>query len=164
MILKTLISKLRCVWLGLELNSAGVGQICPTCTVISLDSLNLITLLCMVLGERLNVFAILHCEMWFLIFLTLLSWNLAQSDEPWSNFACKDWNAPFIPKHDTLTYYQLTCLLWSVWKQFNMDIISPFPLLCVAAVKNYICSCLHNTFTLVSENFGYLFFVLLSIK
>ncbi len=27
MILKTLISMLRCVWLGLELNSAGVGQI-----------------------------------------------------------------------------------------------------------------------------------------
>ncbi len=60
---------------------------CPTCTVISLDSLNLFTILCMVLGERPKFFAILHCVMWFLICLTLLSWNLAQSDEPWSSFA-----------------------------------------------------------------------------
>ncbi len=26
------------------------------------------------------------------------------------------WDAPFIPKHDTLTYYQFTCLLWTVSK------------------------------------------------
>ncbi len=77
---------------------------CPTCTMISLDSLNLFTILCMVL-------------------LTLLSWNLAQSDEPTPRFPCKDWDAPFIPKHDTLTYYQFTCLLWTVSKQFNVDIL-----------------------------------------
>ncbi len=64
-------------------------------TVISLDSLNLFTILCMVLGERPKFFAISHCEMWFLISLTLLPWNLAQSDEPWPNFACKDWDALF---------------------------------------------------------------------
>ncbi len=98
---------------------------CPTCTVISLDSQNLFTILCMVLGERPKFFAILHCEMWCLICLTLLSWNLAQSDEPWSSFACKDWDAPFIPKHDTLTYYQFTCLLWTVsnsltWIFYNL--------------------------------------------
>ncbi len=38
---------------------------CPTCTVISLDTLNLFTILCMVLGERPKFCAILHCEMWF---------------------------------------------------------------------------------------------------
>ncbi len=96
---------------------------CPTCTVIYLDSLNLFTILCIVLGEGPNLFAILHCKMWFLICLPLLLWNLAQSGEPWFSFACKDWNAPFIPKHDTLTYYQFTCLLWTVSKQFNMDIL-----------------------------------------
>ncbi len=62
--------------------------------------------------------------MWFFICLTLLSWNLAKSDEPWSSFACKDLNAPFIPKHDTLTYYQFTCLLWTVSTQFNVNILS----------------------------------------
>ncbi len=71
---------------------------CPTC------ALNLFTILCMVLGERPKFFAILHCEMWFLICLTLLLWNLAQSDEPWSSFVCKDWDAPFIPKHGILAY------------------------------------------------------------
>ncbi len=86
-------------------------------SVISLDSLNLSTIFCTVLRERPNLFAILHCKMWFLICLTLLSWNLAQSD-----FACKDWGAHFILKHDTLTYYQFTCLLWTVSKQFNVDI------------------------------------------
>ncbi len=96
---------------------------CPTCAVISLDSLNRFTILCMVLGERPKFFAILHCEMWFLICLTLLSWNLAQSDEPWYSFSYKGWDAPFITKHDTLIYYQFTCLLWTVSKQFNVDIL-----------------------------------------
>ncbi len=45
------------------------------------------TLLYMVVGEWPKFFAILHCVMWFLICLTLLSWNSAQSDEPWSSFA-----------------------------------------------------------------------------
>ncbi len=54
-------------------------------------------------------------QMWFLICLTLLSWNLPQSDEPWSSFACKAWDAPFIPKQDTLTYYQFT---W-YWELFQ---------------------------------------------
>ncbi len=43
---------------------------------LSLDSLNLYTILCVVVGER-PFFAIMHWEMWFLISLTLLSWNLA---------------------------------------------------------------------------------------
>jgi len=72
-------------------------------------------------------YAILQWEMWFFfICLTLLSWNLAQSDEPWSSFACKDWDAPFIPKHDLLTYYQFTRLLWTVSKRLNLDILYPF--------------------------------------
>ncbi len=54
----------------------------PACTVISLDSLNLFKILCIVLGEKPKFFAILHCEMWFLICLTLLSWNVAQSHDP----------------------------------------------------------------------------------
>ncbi len=87
------------------------------------NSLNLFTILCMVVVKRHKFFAILHWEMWFLVYLTPLSWNLAQSDEPWSSFACKDWDAPFIPKHDTLTYYQCTYLLWTVSKQFNLDIL-----------------------------------------
>ncbi len=60
---------------------------CPTCAVISLDSLNRFTILCMVLGERPKFFAIFHCEMWFFICLTLLSWHLAQNDEPWYSFS-----------------------------------------------------------------------------
>ncbi len=38
---------------------------CPTCTAISLHSLNLFTILCMGLSERPTFFAILHCEMSF---------------------------------------------------------------------------------------------------
>ncbi len=83
----------------------------------------LFTILHVVFGERPKFFAILYCEMWFLICLTLLSWNLAQSDEPWSSFACEDWGAPFIPNHDTLTYYQFSCLLWTVSKPFKVDIL-----------------------------------------
>ncbi len=52
---------------------------CPTCTGISLDNLDLFTILRMIVGERPKFFALLHCQMWFLICLTLLSWNLAQS-------------------------------------------------------------------------------------
>ncbi len=76
------------------------------------------TILCMLVGERPKFFAILLWEMWFLICLTLTSWNLAQS-----GFTGKDWNAPFIHKHDTLTYYQFTCLFWTVSKQLNLDIL-----------------------------------------
>ncbi len=116
----------------------------------------LFTILCMVLGERPKFFAILHCEIWFLICLTLLLWNLAQSDEPWSRFACKDWDAPFIPKHDTLTYYLFqNSLTWILYNLFTF--ILPLS-------KNKIGSYLQNTCTLVSDNFGNLFFVLLSIK
>ncbi len=41
------------------------------------------TKLCMIhkVGERPKCIAIEHWEMWFLISLTLISWNLAQSDE-----------------------------------------------------------------------------------
>ncbi len=88
---------------------------CSTCTVIALDSLNRFTILHVVVGERPTFLATLHCKMWFLICLTLLSWNLPQSDEPWSSFACKAWDAPFIPKQDTLTYYQFT---W-YWELFQ---------------------------------------------
>ncbi len=71
---------------------------------------------------------IAKCDFWhvFLFLLTLLSWNLAQSDEPWSSFACKD--ASFLPKHDTLTYYQFTCLLcrWIItWLLSFFSIILP---------------------------------------
>ncbi len=87
---------------------------CPTQTEISLDPLNLFTILCMVVGERPKFLfnAILHWKMRF--FLFLLSWNLAQRDELLSSFACKDWDAPFTPNHDPLTSYQFTCLLWTV--------------------------------------------------
>ncbi len=87
---------------------------CPTCTVISLDSLNLFTISCMILGERPKFFAILHREMWFLNCSTLLSWNLTQSVELWSCIDCKDWDAPFIPKHDTSIYYRFPCFGYSI--------------------------------------------------
>ncbi len=112
-----------------------------------------------------------------LICLTHFSWNLAQSDEPWSSFACKDWDAPFIPKHDTLAYYQFTCL-WLTWIFYNhFTFMLPLSQLfwnvsqqskknlfmCRSSQKK-ICSYLQNTITLVSENFGNLFFVLFSNK
>ncbi len=62
---------------------------CTTFTAISLDSLNIFTKWCMLVGERPKFFAILHWEMWFLICLTILSWNLAQGYEP------RSWDAPF---------------------------------------------------------------------
>ncbi len=106
--------------------------LCPTCTVISLDSLNLFTILCMVLGERPKFFAILHCEMWFLICLTLLSWNLPQSDEPWYLLAKTEILLLYpnmIPWPITIITYN-TCLLWTVSKQFNVDIFSLLFRLC----------------------------------
>ncbi len=106
MILKTLINMLRCVWLGLELNSAGVGQICPTCTAISLDSLNLLTLLCMVLGERLKYFAL-----WNVIFYLFDTSLVKFGTKWWAMIQFCLQRLKCIPKHDTLTYYQLTCLL-----------------------------------------------------
>ncbi len=79
---------------------------CPTCTVISLDSLSLFTILCMVFGEFLWNFAL-----WNVIF-DLFDTSLVKFDTKWwSSFACKDWDAPLIHKHDTLTYYQFTCLM-----------------------------------------------------
>ncbi len=139
----------------------------PTCTVMSLDSLNLFTMLCMVLGERPQFLAILHCEMWNVIFYLFFWWNLAQSDESWSSFACKDWNAPFMPKHDTLTCYQFTYLLWTVTKEFNMDnhftFIFNFFVMCCSRQKKK-CLYLQNTFTLVSENLENHIFVILLIK
>ncbi len=82
---------------------------CPTCTVISLDSLNLFTILCIVLGERPKFCAVLHCEnmILFLVFDISLV-KFAQSDDHDTALLAKDWDAPFIPKHDTLTYYQFT--------------------------------------------------------
>ncbi len=65
-------------------------------------------------------FCIAKCDFWFVWHFSCEIWH---SDEPWSSFACKDWDAPFILKHDTLTYYQFTCLLWTVSKQFNVDIL-----------------------------------------
>ncbi len=79
--------------------------------------------------------------LWNVIFYLFFWWNLAQSDEPWSSFACKDWNAPFMPKHDTLTCYQFTYLLWTVTKEFNMDnhftfIFNFFVMCCSRQKKN----------------------------
>ncbi len=71
----------------------------------------------------------------FLICLMLLSWNLAQSDELWSSFACKDWDAPFKPKHCPLTYYQFTwrepfqnSLMWIFYNilTFNLPLSQRF--------------------------------------
>ncbi len=145
---------------------------CPSCTVISLDSLNHFTILCMLLGKRPTFFAMLHCEMWFLICLTLLLWNLAQSDEPWSSFAGKDRDAPFIPKHDTFTYYQFTCLLWIVSKQITWIFYNLFTF--ILPLSQLFWNVLQPSKTKFvhiykihlrcSENFGNLFFVLLSIK
>ncbi len=57
---------------------------CPTCTVISLDSLNLFTILCMVLGKRPKFFAIVHCEMWFLTcFFIFVDTSLVKFGTEW---------------------------------------------------------------------------------
>ncbi len=100
------------IW-GLK-GQAHSTELALRCTVISLDSLNLFTISCMILGERLKFFAILHREMWFLNCSTLLSWNLTESVELWSCIDCKDWDAPFIPKHDTSIYYQFPCFGYSI--------------------------------------------------
>ncbi len=140
---------------------------CPTCTVTPLDSLNLFTILCMVLGERPKFFAILHCKMWFLISLTLLSWNLAQSDELWSSFVCKNFLYPnMIPwPTNSPAYCKLfqNSLMWIFYNLFTF-ILPLSQLFWNMLQPSKICSYLQNTFTLVSENFGNLFFVLLSIK
>ncbi len=54
-------------------------------------------------------FCIAKCDFWF---VWHFSWNLSQSDKPWSSFTCKDWDAPFIPKHDTLTNSLAYCELF----------------------------------------------------
>ncbi len=102
-----------------------------------------------VVGERAKLFATLHCKMWFLICLTLPSWNLAQSDEPWSSFACKDWDAPFIPKQDTLTYYKFTCILGIVSNQFKTDVDIIFSLLFDLCPNFFGLCCSHQNQSLL---------------
>ncbi len=76
---------------------------CPICTMIYMDSLNHFTVVSMILGERPTFFAILHCEMLFFISLTLhLKFGKVMTHDP---------DAPFIPKHDALTYYQFISIL-----------------------------------------------------
>ncbi len=91
----------------------------PTCTEIYLDSLNLFKVLCIIVWERPKLFVILHWEMWFWICLTfiIIIWN-----EIWYKGALLV-KTPFIPKYDPLTCYQFTCLMRTVSKQFNQDII-----------------------------------------
>ncbi len=104
-----------------------------------------------IVGERPKLFVNLHCEMWSLICLTLYSWHLAQS-----GFADKDRDAPYITKHEPLTYYQFTCLLWAVSKHFYLAPV-PNNLECLAAINIKMCLYLQNTFKLVSKTLEILY-------
>ncbi len=147
---------------------------CPTCTVISLDSLNLFSILCMVLGERPTLFAIVHCEMWFLTcFFIFVDISLVKFGIEWwamiqlclhrCLFFTQTWYLDILPIH--LLTVQVNNNVAIILFFYNFASVPTF-LECVAVVKNQMClvHIYQNTFTLVSENFGNLFFVLLSIK
>ncbi len=57
---------------------------CPICTVISLDSLNLFKILCMILGERPKFFAICiaKCDFWFAWHFSCEIWHKVMSHDP----------------------------------------------------------------------------------
>ncbi len=92
--------------------------LCPTCTVISLDSLNLFTILRVIVGERPKLFAILHCEMWFVWHFSHEIWHKVMSHDPAllaktiCSFYTQTWYLDLLPIH-----------LWTVPKQFNVDIL-----------------------------------------
>ncbi len=102
---------------------------CPTCTGISLDSLNLFTILCMVLGERPKFFAILHCEMWFLI-----CWH----------FSCEIWHK--VMSHDPALLAKTEMLLYT--QTWYLDPL-PIHLLTVNCFQNSLTWIFYNLYTFI---------------
>ncbi len=124
---------------------------CPTCIMPSLDSLNLFTIFCMILGffdTSLMKFGTKWWAMIQLCFQRLKMLLLYPNMIPWPT---TNWPA----------YCKLfqNSLMWIFYNLFTSFCLCPnfFEMCCSQAkVVNLL-----NSFTLVSENFGNLFFVLL---
>ncbi len=109
-------------------------------------------------------------SVWYLVSLTHL-WNLAQSDELWSSFVCKNSRCSFYiqidlpwPITNSPAYCKLfqNSLIWIFYNLFTSFCLCPnfFEMCCnQAKVVNLL-----NTFTSVSENFGNIFFLLLNLN
>ncbi len=132
---------------------------CPTCTVISLDSLNLFTILCMVL-DFLFVWHF-YREIWHKVMSQHPAF-LAKTEMLLLYPNMIPWPITNSPAYCELFQNSLTWIFYNLFtfilplSQLFWNVLQPS--------KNKICSYLQNTFTLVSENLENLFFVLLSIK
>ncbi len=92
---------------------------------------------CVVLGERPKFFCLVFylvkdqislpfCLFQNVFFFYLFDTSLMKCGTKWwvmIQLCLRRLRCCIIPKHDTLTYFQFSCLLWTVSKQYKVDIL-----------------------------------------